>query len=160
MSILRFSGPVKPEFIPSFNPPRYSYDIISQIGRIELSVGQNISAYPGAMAYINCPIAGFPFPVIIWEKNGRVLTDGGNAKVSTNSTTLVMRIGKEDGGDFVCTATNVAGTVRKAATVILQGTTLNSELHELSREMREDSLYHGFNLDPMLTPRGLGNHPC
>jgi Immunoglobulin I-set domain. len=85
-----------------------------------MSVGQNSRAYPDTILVISCPVAGFPFPVVIWEKDGKAVTSGDIAVLKDNATTLAYRLNKiDDGGVFACVAANNAGTVRKESIVNL-----------------------------------------
>ena len=87
-----------------------------------MTVGQNTRAYPDTILVISCPVAGFPFPVVIWEKDGKAVTSGDIAVLKDNATTLAYRLSSlDDYGVFVCVAANSAGTVRKESIVNIAG---------------------------------------
>ena len=87
-----------------------------------MTVGQNTRAYPDTILVISCPVAGFPFPVVVWEKDGKAVTSGDIAVLKDNATTLAYRVGGlDEGGVFTCVAANNAGTVRKASIVNIAG---------------------------------------
>lgn len=56
------------------------------------SIGNNLT--------IDCPLSGFPPPIVTWKKNGTLLQKGGSTKLTITS------VKEGDFGIYTCTATN------------------------------------------------------
>lgn len=100
--------PVKPAFLPATDKPKYSFNSVTGKGVLQITSGQSVITYPNTLAYIKCPVSGFPFPVVIWEKDDKVLANSGIAVLKNNATTLIYEI--HQSSLFRCTATNMAGS--------------------------------------------------
>ena len=63
-----------------------------------------------------CEPDGFPVPVIIWTKNGKLLMG------SENKTEFIIHdTSKEDAGKYKCEASNIAGRASYTCTVEVTG---------------------------------------
>lgn len=116
---------MKPEFLPPKRGVLYDYNPRTKQGKLVLSVGQNAIAYPNTQVVIKCPVAGFPFPVIIWEKDDKILMESPAGVSKADATNLKYKLKAGGGGEFFCTATNMAGSVRKKATIEIRGKQYN-----------------------------------
>jgi len=69
---------------------------------------------------LSCKGVGVPPPSISWSrKNGSALPK--NAKVYSNGSLFLRDIKLEDQGDYICTATNDAGTIHTEITIKVYG---------------------------------------
>ncbi|KAM3873569.1 immunoglobulin superfamily DCC subclass member 3-like [Diretmus argenteus] len=77
---------------------------------------QSVSRPTGGSAVFSCTAQGVPEPHLIWLKNGKILSPGGNVKLTNNNTTLaITRITAEDEAIYQCIAENSAGTNQASA---------------------------------------------
>ncbi|XP_056617717.1 immunoglobulin superfamily DCC subclass member 3 [Triplophysa dalaica] len=77
---------------------------------------QSVSKVMGSSAVFTCQAQGVPEPHLIWLKNGKILTPGGNVKLTNNNSTLaVTRITAQDEAIYQCIAENSAGTNQASA---------------------------------------------
>ncbi|XP_068180838.1 immunoglobulin superfamily DCC subclass member 3-like [Antennarius striatus] len=77
---------------------------------------QSVSRPPGGSAVFSCMASGVPEPHLIWLKNGKLLTPGGNVKLTNGNTTLaITRIAPDDEAIYQCIAENSAGTNQASA---------------------------------------------
>ena len=58
-----------------------------------------------------CVASGYPAPTVTWTKDGRTVGVNGNA--------TIVKSTKDDGGEYICTATNGVGE-SKTTTVIVE----------------------------------------
>ncbi|KAG9270615.1 hemicentin-2-like [Astyanax mexicanus] len=78
-----------------------------------------VSVVRGESVTIPCTLLdGIPLPERIWTHNGRQVHAGGRAFLRSDGSLHMDRAALEDGGKYVCTAVNVAGTA--SLTVVLQ----------------------------------------
>ena len=113
---------MKPEFLPAKTGVVYNYNPKLNQGKLIMSVGQKAIAYPNTVAVIKCPVAGFPFPVIIWEKDEQILMESPAGVSKDDATNLVYNLENDGSGEFFCTATNMAGSVKRKAVIEMKGT--------------------------------------
>ena len=73
-----------------------------------MNVGDNATAASNTTIIIRCPVSGIPTPVVIWEKEGLLLTHV--EKISVREDSLLIR-GAEvgDSAKYTCRVGNVAG---------------------------------------------------
>lgn len=62
-------------------------------------------------------MVGFPFPIVMWEKDGKPISPGGVAVLKDNATTLTYKFDDPEGAVFTCVAANVAGTSQKKSII-------------------------------------------
>ncbi|XP_075995005.1 immunoglobulin superfamily DCC subclass member 3 [Genypterus blacodes] len=81
---------------------------------------QSVSRPTGGSAVFSCTASGVPEPHLIWLKNGKILTPGGNVKLTNGNTTLaITRITPVDEAIYQCIAENSAGTNQASARLAL-----------------------------------------
>ncbi|XP_047455016.1 immunoglobulin superfamily DCC subclass member 3-like [Mugil cephalus] len=99
---------------------------------------QSVSRPPGGSAVFSCTASGVPEPHLIWLKNGKLLSPGGNVKLTNGNTTLaITRIVPHDEAIYQCIAENSAGTNQASARLsISQG----PELPEAPAGLRASAL--------------------
>ncbi|XP_029695144.1 immunoglobulin superfamily DCC subclass member 3-like [Takifugu rubripes] len=87
---------------------------------------QSVSRPAGSSTVFSCTASGVPEPHLIWLKNGKLLTPGGNVKLTNGNTTLaITHITPEDEAIYQCIAENSAGTNQASARLaISQGSDL------------------------------------
>ncbi|XP_053743004.1 immunoglobulin superfamily DCC subclass member 3-like isoform X2 [Synchiropus splendidus] len=115
---------------------------------------QSVSRPAGGSAVFSCTASGAPEPHLIWLKNGKLLTPGGNVKLTNGNTTLaITRITPEDEAIYQCIAENSAGTNQASARLAisqgpelpqaptgLQATPLSSNSLQLAWEQPEEHI--------------------
>ncbi|KAM9782584.1 LOW QUALITY PROTEIN: immunoglobulin superfamily DCC subclass member 3-like [Neosynchiropus ocellatus] len=115
---------------------------------------QSVSRPAGGSAVFSCTASGAPEPHLIWLKNGKLLTPGGNVKLTNGNTTLaITRITAEDEAIYQCIAENSAGTNQASARLAitqgpelpeaptgLQATPLSSSSLQLAWEQPEEHI--------------------
>ena len=73
-----------------------------------MNVGDNATAASNTTLIIRCPVSGIPTPVVIWEKEGVILTH--EEKISVREDSLLIRGAEvEDSAKYTCRVGNVAG---------------------------------------------------
>ena len=78
-------------------------------------------------AQLTCTASGTPIPRVTWSRKNRRQSPRGRVKSSTGRTTVtstltISQVQTSDSGQYVCTASNGAGSVHKEVTLIVQGT--------------------------------------
>ena len=61
---------------------------------------KDYSSSTGKNLTIECPLSGYPPPIVTWKKNGILLQKGENTKLT------ITFVKEEDFGIYTCTATN------------------------------------------------------
>ena len=73
-----------------------------------MNVGDNATAASNTTSIIRCPVSGIPTPVVIWEKDGVLLTH--EEKISVREDSLLIRGAEvEDSAKYTCRVGNLAG---------------------------------------------------
>lgn len=73
-----------------------------------MNVGDNATAASNTTIIIRCPVSGIPTPVVIWEKEGLLLTH--EEKISVREDSLLIRGAEvEDSAKYTCRVGNVVG---------------------------------------------------
>ena len=102
--------------IPS-SLPVLSFNRTTNQGQLKLSIGQNASTYFNTLIELRCPAVGFPFPDIVWEKNGQAIS----FSKGTGETNATLLTEVNENAEFSCTVTNAAGSEKKVSNIILEG---------------------------------------
>ncbi|XP_055044422.2 neurofascin isoform X2 [Misgurnus anguillicaudatus] len=71
----------------------------------------------GKELILECFAAGVPTPSIKWTKNWGELSMTGKKLENFNKTLRIKRVGIDDGGDYICTASNRMGSLDHTITV-------------------------------------------
>nr|XP_055044421.1 neurofascin isoform X1 [Misgurnus anguillicaudatus] len=71
----------------------------------------------GEELILECFAAGVPTPSIKWTKNWGELSMTGKKLENFNKTLRIKRVGIDDGGDYICTASNRMGSLDHTITV-------------------------------------------
>ena len=73
-----------------------------------MNVGDNATAASNTTIIIRCPASGIPTPVVIWEKDGVLLTQ--EEKISVREDSLLIRGAEvDDSAKYTCRVGNEAG---------------------------------------------------
>uniref|UniRef100_T1J817 Down syndrome cell adhesion molecule-like protein Dscam2 n=1 Tax=Strigamia maritima TaxID=126957 RepID=T1J817_STRMM len=84
----------------------------------------------GSFVSLECAVSGSPTPQVVWTLDGQVLKNRNNKVTSANfvddnsdvmSLVNISQVGVADGGEYVCTASNRAGSVRHVGRINVQG---------------------------------------
>ena len=102
--------------IPS-SLPVLSFNKTTNQGQLKLSIGQNASTYFNTLIELKCPAVGFPFPDIVWEKNGQAMSF--SKGTGEKNATLLAEV--TENAVFSCTVTNAAGSEKKVSNIVLEG---------------------------------------
>lgn len=67
---------------------------------------------------LSCPVSGYPYPVVTWQRNGVVITPDNRITLSpdasgkyTNAVLNIQSLQFEDKGDYSCTGSSELNTV-------------------------------------------------
>lgn len=85
---------------------------------------KDIRCCDGDSIRFECHFDGQPEPAIIWEKDGRVLsqcTDFVANVIDGRATLTIRRIYPEDEGEYTCVATNNIGRAFTSACIVVDG---------------------------------------
>ncbi|XP_051803642.1 hemicentin-1 [Acanthochromis polyacanthus] len=74
----------------------------------------------GGNAILNCEVRGDPLPIIQWSKNGINIQISNRIRQLDNGSLAIYGTVSEDGGNYMCVATNDAGVVERSVTLTLQ----------------------------------------
>ena len=64
----------------------------------------------GATVNVTCTAIAYPPPTFHWKRNGKLLPLSDNLIYDDKGLLMLNELSKEDGGDYECVATNIAGT--------------------------------------------------
>lgn len=87
---------------------------VLKIERVSVTVGGVVTTLDGNGVTILCQVSGFPKPQIRWLKDGQVVQGEGD---SYNVEAAVP----DDGGNYSCIASNVAGEAKATTQVNILG---------------------------------------
>ena len=85
---------------------------------------QSIQVVEGKSGSIECEVAGYPTPKVIWYRSGREILEGRKFKMAHigNIHTLVINeVYEEDTGEIVVKVVNKGGTKTARANLQIQG---------------------------------------
>ncbi|MGH0131433.1 UNVERIFIED_CONTAM: hypothetical protein FKN15_007170, partial [Acipenser sinensis] len=74
----------------------------------------------GGNAILNCEVRGDPPPTILWSKKGVNIQISNRIRQLDNGSLAIYGTVNEDGGSYMCIATNDAGMVERSVTLTLQ----------------------------------------
>ncbi|XP_054090488.1 myosin light chain kinase, smooth muscle isoform X8 [Zeugodacus cucurbitae] len=107
---------------------------------------------------LECHVEALPEPIIIWEKDGRVLPSGKDFTMSYDgikATLSIPRIYPEDEGEFTCVAKNNLGRTLSSACIIVD--VPEEKENMLNRQLSRPSGLLSANSTPRSTPRSTPN---
>lgn len=85
---------------------------------------------------LSCPVSGYPYPVVTWQRNGVVITPDNRITLSpdasgkyTNAVLKIQSLQFEDKGDYSCTGSSELNTVTSSPIKIrVKGTLLGGNM--------------------------------
>uniref|UniRef100_A0A0K8UDN7 Myosin light chain kinase, smooth muscle n=4 Tax=Bactrocera latifrons TaxID=174628 RepID=A0A0K8UDN7_BACLA len=107
---------------------------------------------------LECHVEALPEPVIIWEKDGRVLPSGKDSIMSYDgikATLSIPRIYPEDEGEYTCVAKNNLGRTLSSACIIVD--VPEEKENMLNRQLSRPSGLLSASSTPRSTPRSTPN---
>ena len=85
----------------------------------------DITVTAGESAVLRCDVGGFPRPRMAWIKNGESMRNSSRIQMTMNAVQSAVMTFSEtrvsDGGEYICTATNDAGSAQESGTLTVQG---------------------------------------
>lgn len=101
-------------------------EFIEKLSNLRIKDGESLS--------LKCSVKGTPEPQVEWTKNGQILRSSDIMDLKYKNGVATLAIGEvypEDEGDYVCKATNLAGTTttRCKLTVIRKYTLIYSTIN-------------------------------
>jgi hypothetical protein len=79
-----------------------------------------LSIAPGGTVALHCAATGRPHPLITWHHGGLQLEVDATHSILANGTLLVYGVeATRDGGVYICTAQNKAGTDEIQSTIVI-----------------------------------------
>ncbi|XP_038056702.1 peroxidasin homolog isoform X2 [Patiria miniata] len=78
---------------------------------------QFLSAIEGSTVELFCQATGYPLPVIAWRKDGGLLPDSRRYLSLASGTLRIVRVTREDEGNYDCYAVNSAGSIQTTAQI-------------------------------------------
>ncbi|XP_071807106.1 peroxidasin homolog isoform X2 [Asterias amurensis] len=76
-----------------------------------------ISAIEGSTVELFCQASGYPLPVIAWRKEGELLPESRRYLTLASGTLRILRMTREDEGNYDCFAVNSAGSIHTTAQI-------------------------------------------
>ena len=78
----------------------------------EVILGEpEVDIFQGRSLLLECSINGRPEPVIIWKRNGKILSSSPRVYISPDKKRLqIFSMKTEDSGTYSCHASNIVGT--------------------------------------------------
>ena len=94
--------------------------------KVTANIGDNVTLLDDSTMTLECNVKGNPRPVITWTKSGRLLTNGGRIGINEKLKSLtITNVVEEDKGLYVCSASNIRGSVSASSTVEVIGKKMN-----------------------------------
>lgn len=93
-----------------------------------------VSVDEGDRLSLRCHVCGSPPLKVQWMKDRKDLTSAGSTRISFSDGTACLEISaasKHDAGDYLCKATNDAGSEFCKAKVVVKGKNTLQELHHV-----------------------------
>ena len=108
-------------FLSVLEPPRAS--VSPPYGTVD--IGESIE--------FQCSVTGYPLPIITWKRgNGKMLP---RTATVDGSFLKLTDIQSEDEGDYVCTASNKGGIVKRRGLLYVRGLNKLKKFFELPRAL-------------------------
>lgn len=86
---------------------------------------QSRSAIVGESLMVDCQASGKPEPLVLWKKadknspsNFKTITSGSRVQILVNGTMYFIEVTSDDGGSYMCEASNAIGTPLSTVTSI------------------------------------------
>lgn len=115
---------------------------------------RNLRCCDGDAITLEAHVEGLPEPVIIWEKDGRVLPSGKDYEMTYDgikATLSIPRIYPEDEGEYTCVAKNNIGRTLSSACIIVD--VPEEKENMLNRQLSRPSGLLSATSTPLSTPR-------
>ena len=87
----------------------------------EITIGSDVTVYPGTKLTIRCPVEGTGSIVILWTSQGRPVNIGNAQRVGNDL--VIKNIDKRYALEYECTARAARGKVSEKSTVQVKGVT-------------------------------------
>ncbi|KAG0728611.1 Hemicentin-1 [Chionoecetes opilio] len=142
----------------SWNPmfePEYEVDEQVLAEPEDSDLEEEILALEGEAMELLCDVEANPVPSILWLKNGQVISPGLNQSNQTDDGRLlrVTKLEEGDSGQYVCVASNVAGTGKYEFQVTVMATP------SLTYQPATHHTGNAALLSPLTQSMVLQNHP-
>lgn len=85
---------------------------------------KDVRCCDGDSVTLQCHVEALPAPSVVWERDGKVLTNGGDVQIhylDDRATLHIRRVYPEDEGEYTCVAINNIGKAFTSACVIVDG---------------------------------------
>lgn len=85
---------------------------------------KDVRCCDGDSIRLECQVVGKPEPIIIWEKDGRVLPQSPDFVTDYDgerATLTIVKVYPEDEGEYTCIASNNLGRSYSAACILVDG---------------------------------------
>lgn len=113
----------------------------------------------GDAVTLECHVEALPEPVIIWEKDGRVIPSGKDDFIMSydgmKATLSIPRVYPEDEGEYTCVAKNSLGRTLSSACIIVD--VPEEKENMINRQLSRPSGLLSANSTPRSTPRSTPN---
>ncbi|XP_046811447.1 muscle M-line assembly protein unc-89 isoform X4 [Lucilia cuprina] len=115
---------------------------------------RNLRCCDGDAITLEAHVEGLPEPVIIWEKDGRVLPSGKDFEMTYDgikATLSIPRVYPEDEGEYTCIAKNNIGRTLSSACIIVD--VPEEKENMLNRQLTRPTGFLSATSTPLSTPR-------
>ncbi|XP_065370323.1 titin isoform X6 [Calliphora vicina] len=115
---------------------------------------RNLRCCDGDAITLEAHVEGLPEPVIIWEKDGRVLPSGKDFEMTYDgikATLSIPRVYPEDEGEYTCIAKNNIGRTLSSACIIVD--VPEEKENMLNRQLTRPTGFLSATSTPISTPR-------
>lgn len=119
---------------------------------------RNLRCCDGDAITLEAHVEGLPEPIIIWEKDGRVLPSGKDFDMTYDgikATLSIPRVYPEDEGEYTCVAKNNIGRTLSSACIIVD--VPEEKENMLNRQLSRPTGLLSATSTPLSTPRSTPN---
>lgn len=119
---------------------------------------RNLRCCDGDAITLEAHVEGLPEPIIIWEKDGRVLPSGKDFEMTYDGIKAVLsipRVYPEDEGEYTCVAKNNIGRTLSSACIIVD--VPEEKENMLNRQLSRPAALLSATSTPLSTPRSTPN---
>ncbi|OCT63665.1 hypothetical protein XELAEV_18044764mg [Xenopus laevis] len=105
---------------------------------------KNITVYEGESVTLECTIAGYPSPTVVWYREDYRIENSIDFQITIEQEIVRLVIREafaEDSGRFTCTASNEAGTVSTSCYLLVQVSEEYEAKEVISEKITEDKIY-------------------